>query len=402
MARRPTPEASIGQRIRERRQLRGWSIRYTAERAGIAHTTLSRIERGLLSADNRFLLADIAAALECEIGDLTGTPVASMDPAVVSAQAAVNTIRQALIEVDLEEKPGAPTAPLPELRQRADLIRDLFYRYDYAGIGNHLPALLRQLHAEAVAGTDRAEAMRLLVEVTHDAGFTLRFLGHGGDQWLAAERCWQVAQTLNEPAALATAAFARSHAATGSGAYVRGLRLAERAVDEISDCLSAPDALPLLGMLQLTCAYATRALRRDSDSRAWVNEAANVANRTGETTVMHFGPTNVSMWRVMIEADGGDPELAASIAQETRPSIVPAVSRQTDFHIDTARVLARLHRDQAAIRHLLTAERIGPQMVRSSALVRETARAMLDRAQRKAGGTELRGLCERVGIDSRA
>jgi transcriptional regulator with XRE-family HTH domain len=375
-------------------------VRHAADRAGLAHTTWSRIERGLVSADNRFTLGDIARALDCSVADLTGAPLAPADPALAAAQACVVPVRQALIETDLDEEPTTGTArPLPELVREADLIRDLFYRYDYAGMGAWLPGLLRELHAAAVTGPDREAALRLLVEVTHDAGFAVRYLGHGADQWLAAERCWQAAEALGQPVPLATAAFARSHAAIGGGAYARGLRLAEPAADALRPYLAAADALPMLGMLLLTCAYAARALHRDDDSHAWTSHAAEVAERTGETPVMHFGPTNVRIWRVSMDADGGDPGRAAEIAAATRPAAIPAVSRRTDFHVDTARALARLRgQDGAAVRQLLAAERIGPQHVRSSAIVRETARALLERARRDAGGSQLRGLCERVGV----
>jgi hypothetical protein len=46
---------------------------------------------------------------------------------------------------------------------------------------------------------------------------------------------------------------------------------------------------------------------------------------------------------------------------------------------------------------LLTAERMAPQRLRIP-LVIETARSLLERARRGAGWTELRGLCERLGI----
>ena len=46
---------------------------------------------------------------------------------------------------------------------------------------------------------------------------------------------------------------------------------------------------------------------------------------------------------------------------------------------------------------LLTAERIAPQRMRSP-LVVETTRGLLERARRGTGWTELRGLCERLGI----
>jgi pimeloyl-ACP methyl ester carboxylesterase len=69
------PDPSIGERIRARRLIRGWSVRHAADRAGVSHATWSRIERGRQAADNRFMLADVAAALECSPADLAGVPV---------------------------------------------------------------------------------------------------------------------------------------------------------------------------------------------------------------------------------------------------------------------------------------------------------------------------------------
>src|SRR3954453_17289029 len=68
-------DASIGERIRERRKLLGTSIRLAADRAGIHHSTWSRIEAGQMGADNRYTLAAIAAALRCSMAELTGGAV---------------------------------------------------------------------------------------------------------------------------------------------------------------------------------------------------------------------------------------------------------------------------------------------------------------------------------------
>jgi hypothetical protein len=46
------------------------------------------------------------------------------------------------------------------------------------------------------------------------------------------------------------------------------------------------------------------------------------------------------------------------------------------------------------VRFLLTAERIAPQHLHASRLAQETTRALLERS----GGTQLRGLCERMGV----
>jgi hypothetical protein len=157
----------------------------------------------------------------------------------------------------------------------------------------------------------------------------------------------------------------------------------------------------MIGSLQLICAYAGPGRKRPDDSRAWSDEATATARRTGETTTLglFFGPTNVGIWRIGIETDGGDPGLAATIARGVDPAVLPAGFRQVFFYADTARALARLRNsDRAAIRFLLAAERVAPQHVHTSALVQETARALLDRSRRAAGGTELRALCERLRI----
>jgi hypothetical protein len=85
------------------------------------------------------------------------------------------------------------------------------------------------------------------------------------------------------------------------------------------------------------------------------------------------------------------------IARGTDPAKIPAGVRQVFYYADTARALTRLGgRDREAIRYLLTAERIAPQHVRTSAELAATIRVLLDRSRRQAGGTELRGLHERM------
>lgn len=398
MPRRTNSDPTIGQRIMARRQLRGWSMRYAADRAGISHTTWSRIERGIVSADNRFLLADIAQALDCQVADLTGVPVTPTDPQLMAAHAGVATLRLALLETDLDEDPTVDVAPSAQLDQEAKLVHDLRTRTDYTGLGPRLPVLLRQAHALA-AGPHRPDGLRLMVSAAYDAASTMRDLSNPADAWLAAERCRQAAEALDDPVLLAIASFCRAHSATACGTYARGLRIASRAVDALTPHLSEPNAPPMLGLLQLTCAYASRALHRPDDGASWLAEAAAVAERTGETDVHWFGPTNVRIWHLSMETDGGDPGRAVELARGTTAAAVRAVSRQVTFHVDTARALAGLRgQDESAVRHLLAAERLGPQMMRSSALVRETVRALLDRSRRDTGGSQLRGLCERVGV----
>ncbi len=167
-----------------------------------------------MSADNRFTLADVAAALECSPADLTGTPMPSTDRETVAAQSSVFAILQALVDVDLAEPGTGQPRPLAELERDAALLRDLWVRCDYAGAGRLLPALLRELHA-ATGGPHRAPALRLLSDAAFVASSTLRHLGHPAEAWLGAERCRMAAEALDDPVLIGLAAVARVQSPAG-------------------------------------------------------------------------------------------------------------------------------------------------------------------------------------------
>jgi transcriptional regulator with XRE-family HTH domain len=398
MARRPSPDTTIGENITIRRQARGWSIRHAADRARISHSTWSRIERGLMSADNRFLLASIAEALECSTVDLTGRPAVPVDREIAVAQAGVTAILGTLVETDLSEPASREPRPLPEVARDASLIWDLRLRCDYVGAARLLPAVLRELHAHTY-GSGRREALALLVRTADACSFVMRYLGYPAEAWLASDRSRDAAQALEDPVLLGLSAWSLGHSATGCGAYGRARRIAEAAAADLDPQTHVSNAPEMLGQLQMLAAFSHLALGDRGQAEEWARESQSIAARTGDTNTLglNFGPTNANMWWISMEVDGGDPGKAVEIARRTNPSAV-TVSRQTAFYADTGRALTRLGRDEEAVRMLLAAERIAPQRVHSSPLVRETTRTLLDRAQRRAGGPELRGLCERMGL----
>jgi transcriptional regulator with XRE-family HTH domain len=394
----------IGERIRRRRLLKDWSIRKAADRAGISHTELSRIERGLVSVDNRFLLADLATALECSVVDfIGGADMAELpsDPGVARAAANIGKIRQALMETELTEPPLQPARrTVDELEREADLLMVRRHECRYEVVGDRLPDLLRDAHAH-VRGPDRERALRLMVSATWTADGTVRYFGGFAECWLSAERCREAAEALGDPVLIGLAGYERAHAASGSGAYARGLSIAQRAVDELAGHLGEPGGLEVYGQLVLTAGFmALGAGGQVADGLARVDEAREIAARTGDTDTLglYFGPTNCEFWAIAMETDGGEPGRAVELARGINPSGTGSRSRQVAFHTDLGRALAHLKQDAAAVRQLVAAERLAPERVHASPLVRETARAMLDRAKRSAGGAALRGLCERAGV----
>ncbi len=398
MARRTLSDPAIGERIRDRRKLLGYSIRFAADRAGIAHTTWSRIERGLISADNRFTLAAIAEALRCPVSALAQTPQPTSRKEADASGAVYETMR-AVIETDLAFEPTRPPMPIEALLRELDLIQDLCARCDYAATARRLPDLLRNLHTAAF-GPDREAALRALVLAYHATRFTLRYLNDHVSAYVAAERAQQAAEALDHPVMLGLASYSRAHAAIPCSLFDRARRIAEQAADELQPHLSTPEAPELFGQLLLTQAFCHYAMGHADDAVDRVTEAQAIADRTGETTTLGlmFGPTNINFWRIAMEADGDSPGQAVEIARSTNPRAIPAVFRQAEFYVDTGRALARVGKGSEALRMLLIAERMAPQRMRSPIVI-ETTRGLLERARRGAAGwTELRGLCERLGV----
>lgn len=397
MPRRSVPaDPSIGERIHDRRLLRGWSIRFAASRASIAHTTWSRIERGELRTD-RYMIADIAAALECSVVDLTGQPYPTADRRVEAAHIAAERLWQQMMALPFDEPSAAGHAPAGDVTSEAALVRDLYARTDYAGALARLVELVPVLNT-AVHGPAAAAALTAAVEVYGAGMGALLNLGHPAYAWLAAQRCTEAAQRLNDPAAIAVAAINRGRVSAHTGAFAAARSTITRAADELEAHTDAPAALAVLGFTHLTRAHHSTGLHDTAVAAGHLTEAARIAARTGETDVwdLQWGPRNVGLWTVSHQIDTGRAREAVETASGIEVAALPAV-RQVYLYTDLARALADVRRDEESVRMLLTAERIAPQHTRSSAAARETARALL-RKTRRASTFSLQGLCERMGV----
>src|SRR6185369_6265169 len=97
-----------------------------------------------------------------------------------------------------------------------ELATDLKLRCDYAGAVRFLPGVLRELHA-ASKGSERIEALSLLVRAATEAADVMKSLGFPAEAWLASERGHQAAAALDDPVMLALAAWSRGHAASSCG-----------------------------------------------------------------------------------------------------------------------------------------------------------------------------------------
>jgi hypothetical protein len=310
------------------------------------------------------------------------------------------TIRAA-IESDLRYGPTTDAGPIEAVTRELELVTALGTKCDYAGALRRFPDLIRASYA-AAHGPHRPEALRSLVRATDAASFAVRFAGNPPGACLLADRALQAAEALEDPVMLGLAGWSQGHAAAECGLYRRTLTIADRAATALRPHIELPDAAEMYGALLLLAAFGAAALGEPGEAVARVVEADEVAARTGDSDALtlSFGPTNVRLWRIAMEVDGGDPGRAVEVARSVDVSAIRRAERQAMFYADTGRALARLRRDGEAVRMLVTADRLAPQRIRTAPLVAEAARALLDRAKRDSTGTELRGLCERLGVSA--
>ncbi|UQU64876.1 helix-turn-helix domain-containing protein [Couchioplanes caeruleus] len=399
-------EDFVGARIRYWRLKRGVSQRTLAGLAGVSQSFVSQVEAGLKEIDRRSTLVHFADALQVSVAELVGQPYAPDDPQHARALAAVPEIRAALVGLAYLDIPAKPSRPLAALEAAVGELMRCRRLCEYADAAQLIAPLVRDLGATAYAAGAKEvpAALRLLALTTHNAAFVLKYLGFVDLSLAAAERCHDAARDLCAPEWVGLAEYSRLHTLPPESRAV-GRKLAAATTDRLSHELTSPAVMQAYGMLHLTTAW-TEALAGDLDAaRSHLDEAAEVADRIGPDPIdggfaqMNFGPTNVAQWRMSLALEAGEPGRAVELSREIHPDAILSPSRVTAFHIDVGSALAASRRNDAeALTQFIRAERVAPQRVRLSPVVRDTVGAMLRRARADAGGDTLRGLAARVGV----
>jgi transcriptional regulator with XRE-family HTH domain len=396
-------EIHIGRRLREVRSWRKLSLTAVAGMAGITPAYLSMIERGLRPVTKRAVLEALANALQVAPTELTGAPFAPTDAVDAEAHAALREVETVLSAVDLGIDPGVKSTPWPELRERVVHLNTVLRpEADYGAQGRVVPDLLLQLHAAYVHHPEhRREVLVGLIHTYHSAAVLTKNLGVRGLPVVAARLAQQCAEELDAPEWLAFSVWLRGHAA-GSQGRTHQLTASVRGVDRLAG-IDGPDVIQAAGMLHLNAALAAATLRDGDTAMTHLDEAAALAAYLPEQrknfAFLHFGPANVGVWRVSLATELGEGGKVVELARAVNPNELPAKARRAMYWTDLGRSLVaeRATMDEG-IRALVTAESIAPLRVRNNVFAREAVADLLRRAQRDAGGRELRGLAWRMGV----
>jgi len=399
----------VGRRIAELRAWRGLSLQAVAEQAGFTHQYLSMIERGVRPVDKRSTLAALAAALRCspvELGALPGAAsVAVSNPHLSAALGGLDELEAALVEVEVGEVVGAARPWRDVLAEVAHLTGVLRPTADTVGVMRVLPGLIRDLNAAlATAPAVRRTLLVALMGVYEAAALTSKGLRARGLPAIAVMHARRVAEELDEPAWLGLAVYLR--AMTVGTSRVRSRDLALGAAADLDPHMDDLGVREVYGMLHLTAAMASAAGCDGDASRDHLAEADTAAVGVPEGTdhgfahLLHFGPTNVAIWRTAVAVELGEHGRVAEIGRGIHPELVGSRSRQRAYWADVGRGLAmsKGSRD-GAVQAFLRAEGLAGVQLTADIYVRETVTDLLPRVRRdSSAGRELRGLAYRMGI----
>ena len=398
----------IGARARKIRTRRGLSLDVAAGLAGISKGYLSMLEHGQRGFNRRGLIEDLATALGCSVADLTGQPYLPPDRESALAKAVIAQIERGLNEATLDDVPDLQPRTLDALddwaRSAMELRDTASYRSSGEGIDDALIEL--QVHLATSDGRQRLRAAELLTQIAYHAFVLATTFGYMHLAQVAAQRSFEAARIAERPELEAFAMFARAPSVARTGGRQRAVRMLDRALDDARQLTAIRDDDTLgaetFGLLHLMGAHFAA---RDSDAAAAadrLDEASRIALLTGERNGLqqHFGPTNVNVWRVAIGAElGQGPAVAERIEREPIDlNTLGSKDRIAALHFDLARSWAQAEgdRDNEAIRHLDTADRIAPTRIRNDPIARDLVLTLDRRARRRVW--ELDSLRNRFGV----
>lgn len=386
---------TVGERVAFYRRRRGLTQVALAGLVGRSEDWLSKIERGEREIRRLDVLVEVARALRVTLGDLLGVPVLLEDehknddiPAVRDALMAPQRLSKTLFggSIDPEHVDPQPVARWTE---------NAFGDYQDGRIGRvvaTLPKLIKtaqQMESTGGDGSYRRRVAAVSARIHHLAATTLSKVGESDLAWIAAERAMQAADTADDPLVLASAARSGTHALLAAGRFDDALQLGDAAARWLLPRMSEGDAsaLSLYGMLHLRSAVAAarhqdRGVASELLDRA--EEAAAALGHDANHWKTGFGPTNVALHRISAGLDLGDISYVVDRSSEIDTAGMP-VERQVTHMIDQARALSLVARDGDVLQVLLTAEAKSPQLVRHSAIARETVRTIYRRAPVTAG-----------------
>ncbi|MET8827797.1 helix-turn-helix transcriptional regulator [Streptomyces sp. NPDC004610] len=393
-----TPE-HIGARIQELRKIRDYSLTELGRRAHVSPSLISRIENGERSASES-VLASVARALSVGVSVLRGQPyIQALQRERIDAL--LTPISTAFDDWDLPPEDAPAPRSIEALEQEARQLHARRIAAEFTEIAGVLPGLISelslvtQLHDRP--GRDRERAHAAQAEVARTAAIVAYRLGYMDLARLALARMAVAAPRSGDPRQVAIERYERAQMAADNSRLDRGVSLMRHALRELDDD-GTRATRAVRGTLQLRAATLSARGNDQGGASEWMGQAAELAERTGETRdyALAFGPVNVRLHEIAAASDQDDHDEALAVASAVRlPDDYPP-TRAAHFWIDKARAETWTARRDEALASLREARTASPQLTRYHHSVHETVATLLRARQR--AGDELRDYALWCGV----
>src|SRR5262249_46364340 len=345
--------------------------------------------------ERRSTLVAIAGALQISVADLLGQPGDPTDPLKAGAAAAVPAIRVALIEIDEGER-RPPTRGPAELAATIGHDAELRARSEYASIAGLLPGLLLDAAAHHPL---------MLAEIGHTTSECLSSLGYRDMAMFAARAALHAAQEADSPAWIGSTRFVSPLSLPIEAAPTTS-RVADKAIAALQKDASDVDVRQMLGQLHLSASLVCAVDQRPDDAAAHLREAEREAATLGDPedgigfNMLAFGPTNLGLWRMAVEAELGEYGKVIELAKKIEPHRLRVANRHQAYWLHRGRALAHSGKtDREALTAFINAERVAPVPFSLNPMARDTVIALVHRAQRRSVSQDLRMIARRLGVN---
>lgn len=370
---------SIGRRVAELRKLNGASQTALALRANVSYSTIRKLESGERAASPT-VVAAVARALNVNVTDITEQPYGAWNASPESEQAAVPSIRRALVEGE-DPDLDVPTRDLRRLRVDVGQLKIWDRQGRHAEVAQGLPDLLRHLHRAHcdLPAEQRQAAAELLASTYSFAVIGLYRLGHLDLAHLADERARKLAASGRDPLRSAIAEWNHALILMFDGSYRSGLRTIGRAQEIVDQSTDESAATAVRGALHLRAAITAARLTDRDLADEHLAEAQRLASPGQDEANFYgtkFGLPNVDIHRVAVPVELADGTTAVSRAAKVRLPAATAPSRAGHYWIDLSRGWL-LHGDRKrTLASLEAARRVAPQVTRYHPQVHETVQSL--------------------------
>ncbi|WP_436759504.1 helix-turn-helix domain-containing protein [Streptosporangium sp. V21-05] len=368
-----------GQRIAKVRKLRNLTQEGLAGLANVSRSLIAKVEAGSRPATPS-LVGAVARACSVDPAEINGQPYRGTDERSDAVHMAIPAIRMALAYADVTPELGMSPRTLDELAAELVRFRKFQKSVAYAQLGALLPAVLEELTVQVMESGD-ARAWRLLNRAQRHAGSLVRRLGYNDLAQVVVERTTVSAQRAEDPHLPHLVTLGRARLLMTLGSWDVALKMIKQATSMVDQ--DNPVSTEVFGSLHLTAAIT--AARAGKSADAWEHHGtateaiARISPRDRRDSYdLQANPGNAAIHGCAVAVELGDCDQAIRLDRGVDMSGRDLNDERRSHHeIDMARAHLWANDNDKALRRMINAERMAPQMVRFHPSARETVRQLV-------------------------